>query len=178
MNYFLTTPLTITDHPADAQHKGGQRRGYRFIVLHATGGTNSVNWLSTTSPLSNPVSIHRLIDKTGKIYKIVSDEEIAWHAGPARVGPLPARNAQGVLIESLNNWSLGIELENDNSGHDPYPLVQVVAAAMQTAEWFSLYGYLAIVAHSWVDTRKTDPKNFPWDEFYKALDSQIVRARR
>ncbi len=177
---FQTPPLSITDRPADALHKGGTRLGYRFITLHATVGPleSSLNWLTTSSPPSSPVSVQRVIAKSGRIYKLMSDAEIAWHAGFATVGPLPRKNAQGAVLESFNQWSLGIELENDNSGHDIYPLVQVTACAMQCAEWIGQLGYLAIVAHSWIDRRKTDPAGFPWADFYQALDTQIVRARR
>src|SRR5690349_9431690 len=98
MSYFQTPPLQITDHPADAAHAGGLARlGYRFIAIHATGGVDSLNWLSTTS--APPVSIHRLISKDGRIYKIVPDGTAAYHAGPAHVGPLPSAEA------NVNNWS-------------------------------------------------------------------------
>lgn len=178
---FSTPPLSITDYPADRLHQGGVRLGYRFITLHATAGSldSSLHWLTTTSPPSNPVSVHRVISKQGHIYKLVSDEAIAWHAGYATVGALPRRNAQGAIIESFNQWSLGIELENDNTGHDPYPPLQVLACVNQVVEWIGMYGFLPIVAHSWVDRRKSDPAGFSWDAFYQTLWSRLkVVARR
>src|SRR5204862_8324577 len=127
---FTTAPLPIIDHPADALHAGGQTRlGYRYVFIHATGGTNSLNWLSTTSPASKPVSCHRLIAKDGRIYKVVPDEKTAYTQGPAEIGPLPEQG------QNANNWALSIELENLDNGRDPYPAAQLDAAAAQVVEW-------------------------------------------
>lgn len=171
---FSTPPLSIIDHPADSVHCCGMTRlGYRWIVLHATAGTNSLNWLSTTSPDNNPVSIHRLIAKDGTIYKIVSDEHVAYHAGPAVVGRLPTTS------QNINNWSLGIELENLNDGHDPYPDRQLDACVLQVAEWIGMYGFIPIVAHTWIQSNKRDPAGFDWPEFYRRLWARLkVLAQR
>jgi N-acetylmuramoyl-L-alanine amidase len=170
---FPTTPLPIVDHPADSIHCCGLTRlGYRWIVIHATGGTNSLNWLSTTSPASNPVSIHRLIAKNGTIYKIVPDDDTAYHAGPARVGALPTRD------QNINNWSLGIELENLNDGRDPYPAAQLDRAADQVVEWIGAYGFLPIVAHSWIQSNKHDPLGLDWADFYGRIWSRLRTIAR
>jgi N-acetylmuramoyl-L-alanine amidase len=167
--FFSTPPLDISDLPADAAHKGGTRAGYRFIIIHSTGGTNSRNWLTRTS--TPPVSIHRLITKQGEIIKIVPDHEVAWHCGPAIVGPIPGGNF------TLNNFSLGIELENLNTGRDPYPLSQVSAVAAQVLEWWGLYGAIPVLAHAWVDKRKHDPAGFPWNAFYERLFTYLGRVQ-
>ena len=143
--------------------------GYRFIVLHSTGGTDSRAWLTRTSV--PPVSIHRLIRKSGSLYKIVPDHEVAWHCGPAQVGPIPHHPY------SLNNYSLGIELENLNTGRDPYPVAQVEVCAMQVLEWWGLYGALPIVAHGWVQRGKSDPAGFSWDFFYDRLFTYLRRTQ-
>lgn len=174
MVLFPTSPLPIIDHPADSIHCCGVTRlGYRWIVIHATAGTNSLDWLSTTSPASNPVSIHRLIAKDGTIYKIVPDDKTAYHAGYAQVGPLPGQG------QTMNNWSLGIELENLNNGTDPYPAAQLDRAADQVVEWIGAYGMIPVVAHSWIDIRKTDPRGFDWSGFYQRIWQRLkVIARR
>lgn len=165
MGYYITPPLRITDKPADAQHKGGVRFGYRCIVVHATGGTDSTAWLSTTS--NPPVSIHRLIKKDGKIIKIVPDNEVAWHAGPATVGRLPRGN------ETINVWSLGVELENLNNGRDIFPEPQVDALALQVREWWGLYGAIPITSHQAIQSNKSDPSGFPWPLFYSLLFKRL-----
>lgn len=163
MSYFITPPLPITDLAADNRHKSDGRLGYRFIVLHHTGGTNSGKWLSTTS--MPPVSVQRLITKSGEIIKIVPDHLVAFTQGPARVGRLP-RSVNGRVVETVNEWALGIELENLGNGKDPYPMAQVDSCAEQCVEWYGAYGALAIVAHGWIQTNKNDPLGFPWHDFY------------
>jgi N-acetylmuramoyl-L-alanine amidase len=158
---YSTNPLPIVDHPADRLHCCGQTRlGYRFIFLHSTGGTNSLDWLSTTSPADKPVSCHRLIAKDGTVYKIVPDDKTAYTQGPSEIGPLPSHT------QNANNWSLSIELENLDNGRDPYPAAQLESCVHQVVEWWGLYGFLPVVAHAWMQADKHDPAGFPWELFY------------
>lgn len=87
-----------------------------MIVLHATVGSarSALAWL--TNPAAR-VSAHYLIDKTGRVYQLVADEEAAWHAG----------RAEWKGQTAINEISLGIELENANDGRDPYPAPQITA---------------------------------------------------
>ena len=58
--------------------------------------------------LCNPktkVSSHYLINRNGKIYRLVNDNQIAWHAGKSCWGK----------YKNLNKNSIGIELVN--KGH-------------------------------------------------------------
>lgn len=170
---FRTPALVITDFPADSLHCCGQTRlGYRWIVVHATAGTNSLLWLSRTSPQDKPVSCHRLIAKDGHIYKIVPDDKTAYTQGPAEVGPLPMHG------QNLNNWALSIELENLDNGRDPYPTAQLDAAAAQCVEWIGAYGFIPIVAHAWVQADKHDPVGFDWQDFYQRVWAHLRTIAR
>lgn len=175
---FSTPPLPITDFHADAQHFGGLRRGFRYIVLHHTGGIDSRLWLSRTSPLSNPVSVQRLITKLGENIKITADDEVAWTQGPARIGALPLYNAQGVLLESVNDYALAIEFENLGDGHDPYPPVQLDMGAAQVVEWWGAHGFIALVGHNWIQANKHDPAGFPWDDFHRRVWARLKSVAR
>ncbi|GAC1354034.1 MAG: hypothetical protein NVS4B8_30550 [Herpetosiphon sp.] len=162
---FQTTALRIVDMPADGAHFGGRRVWPpRFVIVHATGGTNSLQWLRSSSPASNPVSVHRLIAKDGTIFKIVADDETAWHAGYGELGPIRPGGAA-----NLNAFALGIELENLNSGYDPYPATQVQACAAQIVEWWGMYGFLPVLSHAAVDPRKDDPQGFDWPTLWRAM---------
>lgn len=168
---FSTPALNVTTQHADDKHYGGQRLPPKMIVLHATGGTNSLPWLTTTSPASNPVSVHRLIGKDGTITKIVEDNETAWHAGYGIVGALgPSK------VPNINTVSLGIELENLNDGKDPYPAVQVERCAAQIAEWWGMYGFLPVLAHAAIDPRKNDPLGFSWTDLHIHLYEHLPKA--
>jgi N-acetyl-anhydromuramyl-L-alanine amidase AmpD len=163
--YFATPPLRIIDRPADARHTAGPRSSADiwYIVLHATVGglASSLNWL-TTNPNST-VSVHRLIDQNGDIYKIVDDLTIANHVGYSRIGN-----------KSPNPNALGIEFVNNNSGRDPYEAPQLISGVNQVAEWWGMHGPLPILSHAQVDTKgKTDPAGFPWSTFYRMLYSRL-----
>lgn len=175
MTLFPTPPLAITDLPAAATHFTKGRAGFkpRFITIHHTGGVDSRDWLTHTSP--NRVSAHRLITKLGKIYKLVNDEDVSNAAGYAEVGPVdPDTSDPAGTPPNFNFDSLNIELENLGTGKDPYPAVQMIACALQILEWVGKFGYLAIVGHSWVDARKNDPRGFDWPELYRRIDTARV----
>lgn len=169
MTYFITPPLDIIDHPADAQHCGGTRRGFRYIFLHDTdtstdgNGLNSLAWLSTTP--GSKVSCTRYIPKSGQIYKLMADATVPWTNGATVLEPVPDNQ------DSVNEWSLTIEMEHSqhDKGSSSWPLVQVRAAAWQCAEWKGMYGDLPILGHTWVQSNRNDPRDFPWVMFYRLL---------
>lgn len=162
---FQTPPLAIKDLPADDQHLTPGTLTPRLIILHSTAGTDSRAWL-TTSPQS-VVSVHRLINRWGTMYKIADDTTICNHVGYSTLWGL----------KNLNPYALGIEFENLNDGVQPYPTAQVTAGAWQCAEWIGRWGYLPIFGHYQVDTQgKTDPKAFPWETFYRALNARLAAA--
>jgi N-acetyl-anhydromuramyl-L-alanine amidase AmpD len=173
---FDTPPLVIVDRPAAGTHYTKGRGGAlpRYIVMHHTGGTNSLEWLTRTSP--NRVSAHRLIAKDGTIYKLVDDSDVSNAAGFAVVGPVdPDTNDPAGVPPNFNYDSLNIELENLGTGRDPYPMAQMVSAARQVLEWWGKFGYLAVVGHGWVDARKNDPLGFDWPLLYRLIDIERLR---
>lgn len=158
-----TPPLDIIDAPADMFHYApALTLTPMWIVLHATAGTNSLDWLTTTS--DPPVSVHRLIDRMGRIFKIVPDDRQAWHVGKAILLPGPLK-----ALTNPNSICLGIELENLNDGTQDYPQEQVDATARQITEWWGAYGYLPVVSHAALDVRKSDPYRFPWPRLAHSL---------
>lgn len=158
MTLFYTPPLKVVDLPADANHKGGfSPRAKQAIWLHSTVGRDSRAWLTTT-PGSN-ASAHRLIGKDGTIYKLVPDDVAAWTEGPAVWYDPPA------IKTNPNRTGLSIELENLNTGVDPYPVPQLVSCARQIVEWWGLYGWLPLIYHRYLQPDKSDPAGFPRSQF-------------
>ena len=173
---FSTPPLPVADLPAAATHFTKGRAGFapQFIVIHHTGGVDSRAWLTNTSP--NRVSAHRLITKTGTNYKLVADEDTSHAAGYAIVGAIDPDSADPAgVAPNFNVASLNIELENLGTGRDLYPLDQMTMCAKQCVEWIGKYGYLALVGHGWVDSRKNDPLGFDWPLLYRLIDTERVR---
>ena len=77
----------------------------KLVIIHYTGMQSERESIKRLcNPLSK-VSAHYLISQNGKIFKLVKDQYIAWHAGKSR----------WKKYNNLNKDSIGIELVN--KGH-------------------------------------------------------------
>jgi N-acetyl-anhydromuramyl-L-alanine amidase AmpD len=149
-------PVDEIQLPADFRHYGVDAVLHpRLIIVHATAGRDSRGWLSTDS--HPPVSTHVLIAREGLVYRIVPDSRVAWHAGRSIMFPGP----HGMLT-NVNNIALGLELENANDGTQAYTTQQYEQAARCIGRWYSKFGYLPLLSHAALDSRKTDPAGFEW----------------
>ena len=100
------------------------------------------------------VSPHYLIDREGKIYQLVKNANIAYHAGESK---MPDERT------SVNNFSIGIELmntESDKCTSDQYnSLTYLISYIKET------YKIKYVLGHSQIASgRKTDPWNFNWSK--------------
>lgn len=149
----------------------------KMIVIHATAGSfpGDLNWMC--DPKSK-VSTHYYINREGDIYQLVKDADCAWHAGISKWKNYHV----GLLQPSVNQTSIGIELEN--SAQQPYTDLQYVALISLCEELAEKYNIALddIVGHADVSPgRKTDPYSyFDWNALRKSLggkfdnDNQIV----
>jgi N-acetyl-anhydromuramyl-L-alanine amidase AmpD len=152
--------------PPAATHLGKVRTAkqrVQCIIVHATAGTDSRDWLTKTS--KPPVSIHVLIAKDGTIYRSTPVNRVAWHAGYGYLGKYQPKSVYG----SVNDISLGLELENRNDGKDPYPDVQIDAAGYVIAGWWRDAGCVPLIPHGLIDARKSDPAGLDWSALYQAV---------
>lgn len=98
------------------------------------------------------VSAHYVIDREGKIYRLVSEKNIAYHAG---VSKTPDGRT------SVNNFSIGIELMNKEDGKftsDQYNSLKNLISDIK-----SRYKVKYVLGHNQIAPgRKTDPWNFEW----------------
>lgn len=128
------------------------------LVIHYTGmmpTTRARDWLC--DPASQ-VSAHYLLDEDGTIWRIVEEEDRAWHAG---VGCWRG-------WRDINSRSIGIELSNP--GHDygyrQFPDAQIAALIGLAGDILTRHPIPAhnVVAHSDIaPDRKIDPGElFPW----------------
>lgn len=100
------------------------------IVYHHTGGALSPSLAWLRNPASG-VSTSYLVAKSGAIYQMVADTDIAWHAGYSL---MPDGR------ENVNNFSFGIEVENNGDGRDAYPQIQIDAVVALSRYLVSRYG--------------------------------------
>lgn len=100
------------------------------------------------------VAAHYLIDRQGKIYRLVKDKNIAYHAGVAKV---PDGRTE------VNSFSIGIELMNTKT--DKYTQAQYGAVKNLVAGLKEQYKIKYVLGHDQIAPgRKDDPWNFDWSK--------------
>jgi hypothetical protein len=158
-------PMTVNWVGMSRPHyEAGRTAPIRAVVIHATAGRHpsDLHWLRQGGDVNNPVSVHYYVDKRGTVSQLVRDTDTAWHAGQSRW------DVDGKAINGLNATSIGIELENLNTGHDLYPEAQLAAAASLTRSLVEKYRIpqSQLVRHLDISPgRKTDPAGFDWPGF-------------
>ena len=106
------------------------------------------------------VSSHFLISQSGKVYRLVEDNRIAWHAGKSRWGK----------YKNLNKNSIGIELVNKGHrfGYTNFKKKQLSSLIKICNKLIKKYKIkkVNIVGHSDISPlRKIDPgEKFPWEK--------------
>ena len=130
----------------------------KFIVIHYTGMQSERESLKRLcNPLSK-VSCHYLINKKGKIYRLVNEKNIAWHAGKSKWGK----------HNGLNKNSIGIELVNKGHklGYEKFNNMQILQLTNLCIFLKRKYKIKPknILGHSDIaPLRKIDPgEKFPW----------------
>lgn len=92
------TPVTYVPSP----NYGGDMLEHEYLVMHYTAGTraeSSIRWLTDRQAKA---SAHLVIARDGSVTQLVPFNKRAWHAG---------RSAWSHRV-GLNNYSIGIELDN------------------------------------------------------------------
>ena len=134
------------------------------IVIHATANSTLngvIEWFT------NPVSLvcaHYNIGKDGRVVQMAREEQRAWHAG----------KSVWKGIESVNDYSIGIELVNKNDGLDPYTEVQYAVCCKICRYLVAKYGVAIedIMGHLDISlTGKTDPAGFDLDKLRRDVAS-------
>lgn len=129
-----------------------------LIVLHYTGMESAETALTRMQDPEAKVSAHYMIDEAGKIFKLVDEQNRAWHAGVS--------SWHGET--NINSNSIGIEIVN--GGHDyglpDYPDVQILAVIALCKDIMKRHDIAAknVIGHSDIAPgRKQDPgEHFPW----------------
>ncbi|SPJ24492.1 N-acetylmuramoyl-L-alanine amidase AmiD [Palleronia abyssalis] len=110
--------------------------------------------------LSDPeaeVSAHYLIDRQGRVVRLVPESERAWHAGAGAWGP----------VRDVNSHSIGVELCNDGQmpfAHAQMNALQLVLRGIK-ARW-SIPAARVIGHSDCAPGRKVDPgPRFDWTRF-------------
>lgn len=134
-------------------HDARRATAIEGIVLHATADegdeAGTLSWLR--SPKSR-VSCHLLVSRSGRVTRLVGDQQRAWHAGVSWW--------RGT--SDVNSITLGIEIANRNDG-EPYTDEQYRRVA-EIVGYYCRQGLSIddVVSHEAIaEDRRTDP--FGWD---------------
>lgn len=153
--------MNITDHFSPNCHARSSR--VDSLVLHYTDMLSADAAMKLLCDPNAKVSSHYLIDKQGKIFRLVEEDKVAYHAGVSYW-----RGQEG-----LNESSIGIEI--DNYGHvfgpEPFPEAQIDSLIKLLNDIRSRHSIkdTHIVAHSDIaPLRKKDPGElFPWARLHQ-----------
>lgn len=152
----------IIDRKISWGFKNSSDRGIDTIVLHssynALGGDEYDPEKLIGIYKSYNVAPHYVIGRKGDIYKLVDDEDIAYHAGISKMPSDGRRN--------VNNFSIGIELINNKE--DEYDKEQYEALQYLIDYLKDRYSIEYVLGHDEIaPERKTDPWNFDWGKIDK-----------
>ena len=139
------------------------KRRIKYIIIHYTNLPSTQASLKHLLNKRNKVSAHYLLDKKGKIYSLVNEKDIAWHAGIS----------SWKVDKLLNKNSIGIELQNTGTAgnYEKFPNRQISQLEKLILELQNKYNIsnANILGHSDISPdRKIDPgPKFPWQQLFK-----------
>jgi N-acetylmuramoyl-L-alanine amidase len=154
--------LIVKERPSP-HHNSRHGATVDCVVIHDTESSTAAAALSWFESPASRASAHYVIDRDGRVYRCVAEEDRAWHAGVSELAGRP----------DLNTSSIGIEMVGFAAG--PYTAAQIDAVVELLVELCLRHPAIRedrIVGHDAIARplgRKTDPgPHFPWD---------VVRAR-
>ena len=132
----------------------------KIIIIHYTGMQSERESMVRLGNPKSKVSSHFVINQNGKIYRLVQDNQIAWHAGKSCWGK----------YKNLNKYSIGIELVNKGHqfGYTNFKKKQLSSLIKICKILIKKYkiNKRNVVGHSDIaPLRKIDPgEKFPWKQ--------------
>jgi len=144
----------VIDHASPNQSERRLGATPDMIVLHYTAMASADAALDWLCDPASEVSAHYLICEHGHIWRLVPEDQRAWHAGAGAWG----------ACRDVNSRSIGIELAND--GFSPFAAAQIDALERLLGQIMARWPIppQRVIAHSdLAPTRKRDPgRRFDW----------------
>ena len=134
------------------------KNSIKMIIIHYTGMQSERESMIRLRNPRSKVSSHFVINQNGKIYRLVQDNQIAWHAG----------KSCWAQYKNLNKNSIGIELVNKGHqfGYTNFKKKQLSSLTKICKSLIKKYKIKKknVIGHSDVSPlRKIDPgEKFPW----------------
>lgn len=153
--------MTIISQPSP--NFDDRTRPISLLVLHYTGMESGAAALERLCCEEAKVSAHYVVEKDGRIFQLVGEEDRAWHAGVSEWQGETNINSASIGIEIVNgghNWPLA------DGALPPYPDAQINALIPLCKAIMSRHNISArgVLGHSDIaPARKQDPgEHFPW----------------
>jgi N-acetylmuramoyl-L-alanine amidase len=150
----LVSPNAGPRRPVDGQTR------VRHLVMHYTGMKSCEQALNRLCDPAFEVSAHYVVDEDGTVYRMVPEDQRAWHAGKSFWHG----------IRDINSTSIGIEIVNPGHeyGYRAFPAAQIDAVMELAADIIARHHIKPcdVLGHSDIAPgRKTDPGElFPWQD--------------
>ena len=151
--------INVINSPNFDQRKRSSK-SIKLLVIHYTGMQSERESIMRLCNPKYKVSSHFVINQNGKIYRLVQDDQTAWHAGKSCWGK----------YKNLNKNSIGIELVNKGHEFDYTNFKKKQLSSLIKICKILIKKYKIkkrnIVGHSDISPlRKIDPgEKFPWKE--------------
>ena len=148
----------LTNFSPNYSKKNRGKKEITIVIIHYTGMQSEIESIKRLKNPKSKVSCHYLINRKGKIVKMVDDKNVAWHAGKSKWKK---------LID-LNKNSIGIELVNKGHqfGYQNFSKPQIKSLIWLCKKLKRKYSIKTenFLGHSDIaPLRKSDPgEKFPW----------------
>jgi len=148
----------ITNFSPNYSKKRRSLKDVKFVIIHYTGMQSEIASINRLKNLKSKVSCHYLINRKGKVIRMVDDEYIAWHAG----------KSHWKNFVNLNKSSLGIELVNKGHqfGYQNFTNQQIkslISLCKILKKKFAIKKENFLGHSDIAPLRKSDPgEKFPW----------------
>lgn len=161
----------IIDKKVNFGWRKSSAREINSIIIHSTFNNSGGEFYDIDliiKQFSNyKVSSHYLIGRDGDIYRLVNEENIAFHAGKSRL-PDGTNN--------INEHSIGIELVT--SFTETPTEIQIKSLIELVNDIKNRHNIKYILRHSDIaPERKTDPWNFDWEAFLLMLKNSEIENK-
>jgi hypothetical protein len=155
------TDLKIINRLVSWGFQKSEKRKIDTIIVHTSYDAIGDDPYDVTGLIaeykSYGVSPHYLIDRKGAVYRLVSDQNVAYHAGESQMPD----GRKGV-----NFFSIGIEMMTTKK--EKLTEAQYLALNQLVASLKENYAILEVLGHDQIAPgRKDDPWNFDWKKLKK-----------
>lgn len=160
---FAGDTLSIVNKKVDFGYANSQNRSVDAVIVHSTFNNSGGDFYDINLVIKQfsqyKVSAHYVIGRDGKVYQLVDEQDVSYHAGKSS---LPDGRT------NVNTCSIGIELMTSYTESPTQQQIESLLILISKIKKRHSIKY--VLRHSDIAPgRKTDPWNMDWDAFNERL---------